>query len=82
MPLFEYKCDKCTKITEKLRAGEMKDAFAMCDCGGTLERIISNCNHTISGYCHKNEYSKTKMPVEAAAPIKENKLVKTPTAKE
>jgi putative FmdB family regulatory protein len=43
MPIREYKCTKCEKVTEKLLLGSQaapKDVI-ICDCGGEADLIIS-----------------------------------------
>ena len=38
MAIYEYRCEKCGKITEVIHA---KDQDICCECGGKAIRIIS-----------------------------------------
>ncbi len=41
MPIFEYQCRKCGKVTERIE-GNHDRALAKCpSCGGKVERLIS-----------------------------------------
>lgn len=41
MILYEYKCLKCDKITNKFRDIEDRDNCPQCECGGETKKIIS-----------------------------------------
>ncbi|MBI4237351.1 MAG: zinc ribbon domain-containing protein [Deltaproteobacteria bacterium] len=49
MPMYEYGCKQCGKQTEVLQ--KMSDApLTTCpDCGGTLERLISQTSFVLKG---------------------------------
>lgn len=58
MPLYEYSCDSCTKITEEIQ--KLSDApLTECDCGGKLIKIILKTNFELKGAgWHKTDYPK------------------------
>ncbi len=58
MPLYEYACVECGKITEKLVSVTMKELLICCDCGGKAKKIISSGSFIVNGYNEKNGYSK------------------------
>lgn len=41
MPLYEYRCLKCSQIAVELRAMRHRNDPFECKCGGKTERIIS-----------------------------------------
>ena len=42
MPIYEYRCSKCSKDFELMRPFSQADEPALCsDCGATGERLIS-----------------------------------------
>jgi putative FmdB family regulatory protein len=49
MPLYEYRCSVCEKVTEIFIS--MKDAEEKipCECGHTAYRIISGCTFLLKG---------------------------------
>ena len=59
IPLYEYKCDKCNKIVEKLEFGKEIDEKHPCPkCGKEMHRVLSTYSFDIHGYCYQNEYNK------------------------
>jgi putative FmdB family regulatory protein len=46
MPLYEYKCNKCKQVYEKLETNPQQQITCI-NCGGIAKRIISNFNHNI-----------------------------------
>ncbi|MGA2526556.1 MAG: zinc ribbon domain-containing protein [Smithellaceae bacterium] len=55
MPLYEYKCLKCGKITEVLRSIKSRDGAMPCNsCGFATERIISSFNSPIISSSRKS----------------------------
>ena len=42
MPIYEYKCCKCSHAFEKLVFGQ--DEVVCPDCGSDVERLMSACN--------------------------------------
>jgi len=50
MPIYEYRCNKCGKITEALQ--KFSDApLSDCNCGGqgTLNKLISRSSFQLKG---------------------------------
>lgn len=43
MPMFEYKCDSCGKVFERL-VGRRRPNRMRCECGEIAERIMSAPN--------------------------------------
>ena len=61
MPIYEYKCNDCGKCCSILHLPGIETTPACEGCGSeNLKKVISNCNHKIKGYCHKNEYDGKK----------------------
>lgn len=59
MPIFEYKCEKCDRIVEKLLFGKEIDEEQLCSkCRKPMKRILSTYSFDIHGYNEKNGYSK------------------------
>lgn len=59
MPIYEYKCQKCGNVYEKLQK-EINGKTAPCsndDCGGLGKKIMSVVSFEIKGYSYKNGYS-------------------------
>jgi len=48
MPIFEYRCDKCKSIQEKLVLHN-DEAPSLCTCGGHLKRIVSRSSFHLKG---------------------------------
>lgn len=40
MPLYEYRCDKCGRIKERIFSTEVLFLSKRCDCGGTMGKIF------------------------------------------
>ena len=49
MPIYEYQCDKCGQVMEKMR--KFSDPpLAVCPaCGGALKKLISDCTFHLKG---------------------------------
>lgn len=63
MPIYEYKCEKCLKISSRLKTGSVEtkelNHVCLCDyCGYPADKIISASSFKINGYNYKNGYSK------------------------
>jgi len=48
MPVYEFECEKCHKIIEKITI-KLKPDIITCDCGGVAKRIISGFNFILVG---------------------------------
>lgn len=62
MPIHEYRCEKCLKISTRLRIGNVEseqfDHVCLCDyCGYPADKIVSTSNFKINGYNYNNGYS-------------------------
>lgn len=42
MPIFDYRCDKCGVVYEKIRSYSDRNTGDVCSCGGSLSRIFTN----------------------------------------
>lgn len=62
MPIYEFKCDRCMKITVRSLPISSKQDTVKCQfCDDlTAKRMISVTNFKIKGYSAKNGYSKEK----------------------
>lgn len=51
MPIFEFKCLDCDEYMEVLVMNKQEEVEMACSkCGsGSLERILSSTNHTVTG---------------------------------
>lgn len=47
MPLYEYQCETCGAIVEKLRPVSAPDAGPHEDCGGELKKLVSTPRVTV-----------------------------------
>ncbi len=49
MPIYEYECQKCNKITEELQSMS-EDPLTTCSaCNGELKKLISNSSFQLKG---------------------------------
>lgn len=59
MPIYEFKCSKCNKISSKLLPiGSNLKNIECSKCGGEAKKILSTNNFRINGYSYKNGYSR------------------------
>jgi putative FmdB family regulatory protein len=59
MPIYEYKCKKCGKITEKIFPINENIDHIVCECNYMATKIISKTGiFDIKGYSEKNGYAK------------------------
>ncbi len=49
MPIYEYKCASCGKITEIMQKFSDKPLTKCIFCGGRLSKLISNCAFHLKG---------------------------------
>jgi putative FmdB family regulatory protein len=50
MPIYEYKCERCGNITEKMESINNADSVKECPvCGAQAKRIISNSSFQLKG---------------------------------
>jgi putative FmdB family regulatory protein len=60
MPIYEYKCKKCGKITEAIQ--KVSDPpLEKCECGGKLVKIVSRNSFILKGTgWYKTDYKDKK----------------------
>ena len=65
MPVYEYKCSKCSSQFEKRQKFSDPPVKTCPDCGGNVEKMISSTSFSLkgegwfnSGYCPKTEAPK------------------------
>ncbi len=75
MPIYEYECEKCHKITEAWQ--HLSDApLATCpDCQGDLKKLISHSSFQLKGggwyadgYCSSNKKESSTKSTSASKP--------------
>jgi len=61
MPIYEYRCQDCDKVFEKIQSGFDERTEACPACGGESKRIISNTSFVLKGsgwyvtdYCNRH----------------------------
>jgi putative FmdB family regulatory protein len=59
MPIFEYECDKCGYITEKLIIGKEDKDKVKCICGKIMKKLVSKSSFKLNGPgFYVNDYKK------------------------
>jgi len=58
MALYEFRCKKCGKLTEKMFPMTKNVKHIKCECGYISNRVMSSGIFKIEGYSEKNGYSK------------------------
>ena len=48
MPIYEYQCQTCGEVTEKLQKFS-DDPLRTCGCGGNLEKLVSRSSFQLKG---------------------------------
>lgn len=48
MPVYEYQCEKCKKVTEAVQRFS-DPPLKKCECGGKLRKLISNNSFILKG---------------------------------
>lgn len=61
MPIYEYRCEECGRIFEKIQKGFDEHAESCPQCGGQAGRIMSNTSFVLKGsgwyvtdYCNRH----------------------------
>jgi len=63
MPVYEYKCKKCNKITEIMQKFSDEPLKSCQYCSGEVEKIISQSSFVLKGSgWYKTDYAKKKEP--------------------
>ena len=61
MPIYEFECNNCNKITQKYFPMKSKTKTYKCKyCGSKAKKILSTAIFNIKGFSEKNGYSKEK----------------------
>lgn len=64
MPIYEYKCRLCAKVTESImKPWETKNPVQCPECGGACDRVWSG----IGGYTIKGDNSGSERPKHAGS---------------
>lgn len=81
MPVYEYGCTQCGKHFEELQKVSDKPLKKCKNCGGKLERLISQTSFALKGGgWYKDGYSSAK-PSESGKKGKEKPAADKPAAK-
>lgn len=64
MPIYEYLCEKCGNVTERMESITEENHDKSCpDCGGAAHRIISNSSFQLKGSgWYSTDYKKPAAP--------------------
>lgn len=49
MPIYEYQCAACGRITEKVQKFSEEPLTTCPQCGGSLSKLISTCSFHLKG---------------------------------
>jgi putative FmdB family regulatory protein len=87
MPIYEYECAKCHKISE-VQQKFADDPLTLCpldDCDGTVKKIMSMTSFILKGTgYYSTDYKKSPAPAPASAPasakVDVTPSVSTPTS--
>ena len=41
MPIYEYRCQKCDKLSSEYRSVDLRNLAPVCSCGGETAKVIS-----------------------------------------
>ena len=74
MPIYEYECAKCKKHHEIMRKITAKPLTKCPDCGGELQKLISNTSFVLKGTgWYATDYGRDKKKEGAKEPDKKDK---------
>jgi len=71
MPIYEYQCQTCGEVTEKLQKFS-DEPLRTCGCGGSLEKLISRSSFQLKGSGWYVTDYKTKDKGRSAASVGSN----------
>jgi putative FmdB family regulatory protein len=57
MPLFEYRCDQCGRVTEQL-VKSSNDTVHCYNCEHPMTKLLSAPYGKVTGYSYSNGYTK------------------------
>jgi putative FmdB family regulatory protein len=79
MPIYEYRCQDCDKVFEKIQSGFEERTEACPACGGDSKRIISNTSFVLKGsgwyvtdYCNRHGGAESGGNGESGAKAKDS----------
>ena len=49
MPIYEYQCQRCGKVTEAMQKFSDQPLHKCPSCAGKLNKLISNCSFQLKG---------------------------------
>ena len=77
MPLYEFECQKCENVFEKLVMNYNNKTVAQCpECLSKItKKIISNSTFKIKGYSESNGYCKKNMSADDVIKAGPNKSI-------
>jgi putative FmdB family regulatory protein len=59
MPAFEFKCEQCECVFERMIKVSQRNLNQACpQCGGVSKREVSKANFTVMGFNAENGYSR------------------------
>ncbi len=73
MPIYEYKCQTCGEVTEKLQKFS-DDPLRTCGCGGNLDKLVSRSSFQLKGSGWYVTDYKTKDKGRSAASVGSNSV--------
>jgi putative FmdB family regulatory protein len=68
MPIYEYQCQTCGEVTEKLQKFS-DDPLRSCGCGGNLDKLVSRSSFQLKGSGWYVSDYKTKDKGRSAASV-------------
>ncbi len=71
MPIYEYQCQSCSTVTEKLQKFS-DEPLRTCGCGGNLEKLVSRSSFQLKGSGWYVTDYKTKDKGRSAASVGSN----------
>ena len=71
MPIYEYQCQTCGEVTEKLQKFS-DDPLRTCGCGGSLNKLVSRSSFQLKGSGWYVTDYKTKDKGRSAASVGSN----------
>jgi len=80
MPIYEYQCQTCGEVVEKLQKFS-DDPLRTCGCGGNLEKLVSRSSFQLKGSGWYVTDYKTKDKGRSAASVGSSDTKKSPKTK-
>jgi len=80
MPIYEYRCQTCGEVVEKLQKFS-DDPLRTCGCGGNLEKLVSRSSFQLKGSGWYVTDYKTKDKGRSATSVGSSDTQKSPKTK-